>query len=339
MTTKHEVMRRSWAGFTLMELLLSLALGLALVSGVALVFLQGNRSAVQDGEFTRLLENGRWALRHLGRELAMAGFWGRLMDIERAGRHASVTVGRDCGGSGEDWVMTWTPLQFLDNADSSRVKAAFGCLPHTRIVEGSDIIAIKRTAGAPIADAAVAQGRIYLRSDGGEGLFFQSDGGAPPSLGGASPGGESGGEDGGDGGDSDGGAANWAYQPQIYYLRDYTGETGDGVPCLSRAYLHDVTKKKPAPYMDNECLVPGIENLQLEFGIDMDGDAVADCYSGSPSPAELTEAVTARLQVTARSVREVPGHEGGHYRRAFSTIVLLRNRPRPLLPLTADEHE
>ena len=321
MTTKHEAMRRSWAGFTLMELLLSLALGLALVSGVALVFLQGNRSAVQDGEFTRLLENGRWALRHLGRELAMAGFWGRLMDIERAGRHASVTVGRDCGGSGEDWVMTWTPLQFLNNADSSRVKAAFGCLRHNRIVEGTDIIAIKRTAGAPVADAAVAQGRIYLRSDGGEGLFFQSDGGAPPSLGADGDG------DSDSGGDGE--AVNWAYQPQIYYLRDYTGETGDGIPCLSRARLADASKKDPTPDMSNECLVPGIENLQLEFGIDMDGDTVADYYSGSPSPAELTEAVTARLQVTARSVREVPGHEGGHYRRAFSTTVLLRNRPRP----------
>ena len=60
-----------------------------MVAGVVLVFVQNNRSATQDEELARVLENGRFVMRVLTRELAMSNFWGKFLDIETTTNHAS----------------------------------------------------------------------------------------------------------------------------------------------------------------------------------------------------------------------------------------------------------
>jgi hypothetical protein len=91
-----------------------------------------------------------------------------------------------------------------------------------------------------------------------------------------------------------------------------------------------------------QCLVEGIENLQLEFGIDDDGDAQPDRFESAPDAAELAAAVAARIYLLVRSIHPVPGHVDdrsyvlgqtrvappldAHYRRLLQTTVLLRNR-------------
>jgi hypothetical protein len=91
-----------------------------------------------------------------------------------------------------------------------------------------------------------------------------------------------------------------------------------------------------------QCLVEGIENLQLEFGIDDNGDAQADRYEAAPDAAELAAAVAARIYLLVRSVNPLPGHvddrsyelgqtrvepsHDAYCRRLLQTTVLLRNR-------------
>jgi type IV pilus assembly protein PilW len=81
--------------------------------------------------------------------------------------------------------------------------------------------------------------------------------------------------------------------------------------------------------------------MQTEFGVDGDGDFVADYYTAAPTAAEIGDAVSARIYVLARSISEVPDYvndktyrlgakviaaaNDGFYRRVFSTTVLLRN--------------
>ncbi|MGI9250464.1 MAG: PilW family protein [Pseudohongiellaceae bacterium] len=321
---EHPHRRQTERGFTLLELVVSLALGLTLITGVAMVFVENNRSAVQDEEVARLLENGRWIVRHLGRELAMAGFWGKSLDIAAVGQHGSVNIGRDCGRATEGWVMQVRPLQFLNDVDRNGVASSFACLPARHVVSGSDVIAIKRMADSETADANISSGQIYLRNpnrEGTAGLFFRGGGtGTPPNLGGSE--------------------TNWAYLPQVYYLRSYAVSVGDDIPMLCRAHL----TQDSSPDMRNECLVEGIENLQLEFGIDSDADFTANYYSSAPNEAELSAAVSVRLYVLVRSVSEISGYTNdktytlgaltipaandAYYRRVFSTTVLLRNPAR-----------
>lgn len=67
---------RGMAGFGLLEVLVSMALGLVLLVGVVNIF-SGVRSAtVLEENIARMQENGRFSLAYIGRELRKAGFNG-----------------------------------------------------------------------------------------------------------------------------------------------------------------------------------------------------------------------------------------------------------------------
>lgn len=301
----------------MIELIVALGLGLVLVTGTIIIFVQNNRSATQDEEISRVLENGRFVMRMLARELAMSGFWGTFLDIDTTTNHASVVLGQDCG-DGSAWVTEPDALQIINGATAVNVAATFECLPSGDVVAGTDVIAIKRTADAETADADLITDALYLRTNGVNGQFFLGGGAAtPPALTGVE--------------------TNWAYFPRVYYIRDYSVTNGDDVPTICRAYLEN----SDPPDMTNECLVEGIENIQLEIGVDNDNDFIADYYTSAPTAAELFDAVSARVWVLARSVNAVPGYvndkaynlggvnvaaaNDGFYRRVFTSTIVLRN--------------
>ena len=89
------------------------------------------------------------------------------------------------------------------------------------------------------------------------------------------------------------------------------------------------------------CLVEGVENLQIEFGVDDDGDLEVDRFVDSPSSGNMDSVLAARIYLLMRSVNEVAGYTNdrsytlgstpvaaandGFYRRVFQTTVMLRN--------------
>ncbi len=305
-------------GFTISELMISLGLGLAMVAGAINIFVQNNRSALQDEQISVMMDNGRFVMRLMSRELAMAGFWGKYLDVATIIEHDSVTVGTDCGNGVDDWVMNLRAVELLPHATAVSTALNYQCLPALQVVPGADIFAVKRVADSGTDDGDIRSGQLYLRTNGaGAQMFLGGGSGTPPPLGGTE--------------------TNWAYMPMIFYIRDYSVIEGDGLPSLCRAYLiPDST-----PDMSNQCMVDGIENMQIELGIDDDGDFYADYYTDSPSSAETGDAVAARIYVLARSIEEVPNYTNdktyqlgstvvvpandGYYRRVFSSTVLLRN--------------
>ena len=90
-------------------------------------------------------------------------------------------------------------------------------------------------------------------------------------------------------------------------------------------------------------MVEGIENMQVEFGIDTSTplDYSPDYYDASPTSAELSRAVAAKVYLLARSVQPVAGYtddrsyqlgtttvaaaNDNFYRKVFQTTVMLRN--------------
>jgi type IV pilus assembly protein PilW len=93
--------------------------------------------------------------------------------------------------------------------------------------------------------------------------------------------------------------------------------------------------------MVTECLAQGIEDLQVEFGLDPDGDGEPNVYVADPSLAQMQTAVSARIYVLARSVeRDIQYTNDKTYqlsnapayapadnflRRVFSVTVGMRN--------------
>ena len=309
--------RHNQQGFTLIELIVALGLGLFMVAGVVLVFVQNNRSATQDEELARVLENGRFVMRVLTRELAMSNFWGKFLDIETTTNHASANVGTDCGDGVNPWALDLGGLEFLPDVTPATVAANCACLPNTDVVPSTDILVVKRVADSETADADLTANRLYLRTNGVAGqMFLGGAASTPPSLTGTE--------------------TNWAYNPQIYYIRDYSVQTSDGIPTFCRAYL----TVDASPDMENECLVEGVENFQIEFGVDQDGDFVAEYFTATPTADELFDSVSARIYLMVRSVNPVPGYTNdktytlgsttvvandSFYRRVFTSSVVLRN--------------
>jgi len=130
----------------------------------------------------------------------------------------------------------------------------------------------------------------------------------------------------------------WEYLPQLLFLRNYSSAPGDGIRALCRK-RPGRSSNRMAP---TECLVEGVENLQLEFGIDDDGDRVADRFAPARGPIERSAAVSARIYLLIRSINPIAGHTDnrayklgqvrqapagdGYYRRLIETTVLLRNQ-------------
>ena len=140
----------------------------------------------------------------------------------------------------------------------------------------------------------------------------------------------------------------WEAVAKIFYIRNYSdpGNRNDGVPALC---MEELVKET----MQTRCMVEGVENLQLEVGVDTDGNRVANLYL---SPGQVTapeDAVSARVHLLVRSVDPVFGLRdaktyrlgqqqvsmpGDRYlRRVFSTTVQLRNLvPRSILVAPGD---
>ena len=91
-------------------------------------------------------------------------------------------------------------------------------------------------------------------------------------------------------------------------------------------------------------MAQGVENLQIEVGVDSDGDGTANYFSAQPTAAQLALASNARLYLQVRSARPdvdyvnektyqignaepfTPAGDERHYlRKTLATEVALRN--------------
>ena len=95
------------------------------------------------------------------------------------------------------------------------------------------------------------------------------------------------------------------------------------------------------PSMLTECIATGIENLQIEYGIDTSGDGNPNTYMSAPTLAELQNVVSARINLLARttdvdvrytnqktfSIGNAPDYtpNDSFHRRVYSTTVAIQN--------------
>ena len=317
--------RGQW-GLSLVELMIALSLGAILSFGVVNLFLQSKTSFYQDEQTAQLQENGRWALRYVVRELSMGGFLGGVIDGSAV--TSAIAVAGDCGVG---WSLnTGASLEHLDNVTDAEATTAYGCIGDGEVLPGTDILAMRRTKDSPhMVDGAIVTAPVnktmYLRVQefGVSSSLIQ---GVDLTL-----------------ADKTAGSLVdvWQYQPQLLFIRNYSISDGDGIPTLCRKILStDLTTVRVD---STECLVEGIENLQIEFGLDTNNpyDFVPDYYEMEPTAVELETAVTARIYVLSRSLDQVNGYTNdksytlggmtvaaandGYYRRVLQTTVMLRN--------------
>ena len=270
-------------GFTLVELMIALVLGLILTGGVISLFLQNRQSFRVDESVARMQDEARFAMQELARDARMASFIAEPLVPGAVFQDASLAIGTDCGDGTPSWIYTLTnagtgeisTLTTLDNVTGAAANGSYSCIAAGEIRGATDVVAIKRVAGNVTAPGALEDGGIYLRSNGTFGLLYVQ----PPVAAMPAP------------------FADWEYRPRIYYIRNFAETAGDGIPTLCRKILLPGFP----PSMDTDCIARGIEDLQLEFGLDTDGDGIANRYASAPTLAELQRVVSVRISLLART--------------------------------------
>lgn len=331
------------SGFTLIELMVALVLGLLVIAGVSAVFLGGSRNYREDERVARMHDNTRFALIELTHEIEMASHWAEVffppaqdpdeaLDPSQLAATVDPAAAGDCGRvdppspapPAPTWVYDTTPgIEILDDVadDGSNAAAAFKCIDADEVVPGTDIISIKRVAGSPTAAADLVDGRVYMRSNNVKGVLFRHPtDSTDPQLSaafGTDP------------------TTDWAYNVTIYYIRNFF-TPGDGIPSLCRKLLQGITVET-----DSAGCIPGVENLQLEAGLDTDNDGTANFYKAAPTATEMESVASIRLLLLTRTAQALNGYTnaktyalsnagnltpGGPYPRELtSALVNVRN--------------
>lgn len=275
---------RRQRGLSLVELMIAMVLSLVLTAAVVTVFANNRHAFNQDENIRQMQDDARHALRELTFDLSMAGHYADLLVPGSITPDGGLTLTADCGPVGApEWMYQAVAagsgdslsIVALDNATAAQAAANFSCIGGGEFVDGTDVVSIKRVAGAR-TDVPVA-GRVYLRTNGTVGLLYKEPTGAP-AIPVPAP------------------RADWEFRPAIYYIRNFAYQPGDGIPTLCKKVLRGA-----APGMTTECLAAGIEDMQIEYGIDVNGDGFANVYMPSPTLLELQTVVSARVSLLART--------------------------------------
>lgn len=318
-------------GLSLIQVLVGMAIGTSLAAGLATFFIQGSRSSREDINVASMLNELGFAAGQLGADLEMAGFWAQLHDPSAIDPDGSLAVASDCGPA--NWYRDLDALQLLDNPTGAQVHAMFPCIAAADVVPGADVVVIKRVlgrvAGTDTDDSGLRAGTLYLRTANRHGVLFLRTNGASTST-------------------VDPPYEDREYAPAVYYVQRYTVSAAEDplLPALCRMTLRSESGGPPA--FGRDCVAQGVENLQLEVGIDSDEDGAANYFTARPTPADLARVSTARLYVQVRSARPDPnytnektyqignaqpfkpeGEQARYFRKTLSTEVSLRN-PRAL---------
>jgi type IV pilus assembly protein PilW len=330
--------QRRAAGFSVPELLVSVTMGLLIVVGMVTLFFQNNRAQAEIERANRQIESGRYAVDMLANDLRNAGFYGEFDPTLLADPAA---VPDPCAATLAA-LKAMLPLHVQGYAGGDTRPS---CVSDVRA--GTALVVVRHTRACVTGDPNCSA------NDPAGPLFQASLCGSATELGSANP-------------------ADWyaldvdptqlqrhqrdcttaavtrRFQTHIYFVAN-NDAPGDGIPTLKRAELR---------YTNNQLgftivpLVEGVENLQLEYGIDTSGDGTVDVTTATPATANgcaqaacaatnWRNVVAVRLHVLARSPSTTPGwtdsktyglgpvtagpFNDGYKRHVFQTLVTLPN--------------
>lgn len=275
------------AGFTLVELMVALALGLLIIGGMFTAYLSASWTADTNARFTEVQNNGRYAIDYLRREIQLAGFLGMQNSdvfnttpgaVTRIGAIASQVYG-SCGTQGFATLIE-QPVWGVDDAVMP------SCTAMNNYLRG-DVLVLRRAGLDAVAASAgslptVSGSTLYVRVDPSHAtVYLGSD---QSQLSAVTRAGET-------------------YTPEYYPLAVdvyYIGTCASpacataNIPALYRLTLG------AGPAFTSQLIAAGIENMQVQYGV-RSGTDVIFRNAGAVTAAEWPTVVSLRIWLLARS--------------------------------------
>ena len=284
---KHKYFADKQHGMTLVELMVALAIGSFLVIGAVQVYNQSRQAYVINESIARVQETAQFAMDTLEADLRMASNFGR---VSRGDTLVSRSV---IGDANPDGLTLPTPncgaawafdVARPVNGSNNGYNLACGAIGGA--AQGnSDTITIRRGSLAP---APLTNGTLQLvtnRMTGG----IVDDGTLPPVI--TNP--------------------LTAVTHNLVVNSYYVAANSQLIPGAPTLRMKSLVTQGGAPAVVDFEVAPGVENLQVQFGVDMNGDSSVDRYVNpddqiiTPGAAGFVPAanvVTARVWLVVRSI-------------------------------------
>lgn len=330
-------------GVGLIEIMISIVVGLFLVFGLTTVLVDSSKSYNIQNDLARLQENARFAIEFMARDIRMAGYFGcvvssRVTNILSNSGGDIFDVSNPIEGFEQDQAQ-WKPSSSIDainlvNSNTDAITLRFA-VPGSRAPIQSamtnlyDAVAVSSPSPFSV-DSIVTVGDcdaadVFQITAINNGALAHGTGTTP--------------------GNADvnlsrlyqGSAATSVMS--LRSVRYFIADNADGVPTLRREIIND-----GGTVTYSEDVVEGIENLQFLYGEDTDGDSAPNSYVEAHAVGNWRNLVTVQVGVLARSIErygtDIDNNSGAHtilnynfvdtanlniQRRTLSTTIALRN--------------
>jgi type IV pilus assembly protein PilW len=282
MTTTSRAVRATFchkAGLTLIELLVAITIGAILIFGATQIFVDSRNSYATNETSARLQETARYAFSILESDIRMANYWGLVkgafLITGQGAQDAAAVFGGNANDCGTNFIA-----DLNINIEGANNQFALGpdrdttdCAPYgtNGAVATADTLTIRRAAAVTNAPAANVAHICSTRVNG----ILHADATACA----AAPSGQ----------------GNNLLVASYYVSRDSTQQ--NGVPSLRRKRLIS------GPQFQDEEIIPGIEDMQVQFGIDPTGSngTTATRYVDPDAVPAGAQIVSVRVWLLVRS--------------------------------------
>ena len=318
------------SGLSLVELMISMTIGLVLLAGLVTVFATSSRSQLELQRAAQQIENGRYAMDMITQDLHHAGYYGQYYSYP-----VGTAAPDPCATGDETALKTGMsfPVQDYPAPDLATIPTMAGAncgtwINATNVQPGSEILVIRRAETSALAvGATAASAEVYLQANVAAAEIQFGSGAAITSTSKAT-----------------GAAATVKkkdaltaadiakYHVHIYFVAKCSLPSGGGTLCTGSAD----DGGRPIPTLKrlelvatggarNFSVVPvaeGIDYLKVQLGVDdtptavnsntgLIGDGAPDRYITPPTAAtvaELGNAVSAKVGVLSRNTEPSSGH-------------------------------
>lgn len=256
-------------GLSLVELMVALGIGVFLLAGAIAVFGKTRDLYRTNDATARLQETARYAMSTIEADLRMANYWGLMSSPDAVDNGPRLDPANPpamlpyvlpaelnpYSGAISQCGAMWA-VKLFAYVEANNDAYGYACAEFGTAVPGSDQLTIRHASTQEIVPGALAAsaGQIKMQSSRVRGTLFAT-GVAPADY--QPPDSES-----------------RALVANGYYV-DQDSDERDGTPSLRRKQL-DVAGG--ATVMGDLQIVPGVEDLQVEFGADLDEDQNADYF-------------------------------------------------------------
>lgn len=287
-------------GFSLIELLVAMAVGLILVAGLVTLFANSSQTGNELEKSIRQLESGRYGLELLNEDLSVAGYYGEVgMD------GVSFTAAAPCAttvanlGWKNPTLVPPTPFEapLPLTGLSATEAAALPCLSGADHKAGTPALVVRRVDTEMLPPSVANSGGVYLQtsrcaSDPVETRFILGNTTSTFTL-----------------RTQDCTAVNAVqrYITRVYFVATCNECGIDTVPTLKRAELGTTNTLVVSP------LAEGVDDIAFDYAFDTDGNGSPDVYrtalSGNAGAADNTWAnvVGVRIHLLSRATERSPG--------------------------------